>query len=166
MIRLAALLALLLALPAHALETQRGPVTVPRMIAGLTQPWALGFLPEGGVLVTERGGRLLLQRDGETVEVTGMPQVATVGQGGLLDVLEPRDFAQSRTLFLTQTEPPRVSERVKISKDDPYGIEEANPEVHGRVPRARRSAVSRAASRLHQRQRGLPCDRVEAWLFP
>ena len=40
-------------------------------------------------------------------------------------------------------EPPRVSERVKISKDDPYGIEEANPEVHGRVPRARRSAVSR-----------------------
>ncbi|MGI3212544.1 toll/interleukin-1 receptor domain-containing protein [Roseovarius tibetensis] len=42
-------------------------------------------------------------------------------------------------------EPPRVSERVKTSKDAPYGIEEAHPEVHGRVPRARRSAVSRTA---------------------
>jgi len=31
-------------------------------------------------------------------------------------------------------EPPRVSERVMISKDDPYGIEEANPEVHGNRP--------------------------------
>ena len=41
-------------------------------------------------------------------------------------------------------EPPRVSERVKLSEDDPYGIEEeeARPDLHCRVPRARRSAVS------------------------
>ncbi|MDZ7710533.1 MAG: PQQ-dependent sugar dehydrogenase [Roseovarius sp.] len=122
MIRLAALFALLLALPAHAFETQRGPVTVTRMIAGLDQPWALGFLPEGGVLVTERGGRLLLYRDGGTQEVAGVPQVATVGQGGLLDVLVPRDFAATRTLFFTYAKPQPNGEgtavaRARLSQD-------------------------------------------------
>ena len=106
MIRLAVtLLGLLLAPPLHALETRSGPVTVTRMIAGLTQPWALGFLPGGGVLVTERAGRLLLHRDGETREVAGVPRVAARGQGGLLDVLVPRDFAETRTLFFTYAKP-------------------------------------------------------------
>ena len=106
MLRLLALcLALLSAAPAHALDTSAGPVTVTRMIAGLTQPWALGFLPDGGVLVTERGGRLLLSRDGEVQEVAGVPRVAARGQGGLLDLLVPRDFAQTRTLFFTYARP-------------------------------------------------------------
>ena len=49
-------------------------------------------------------------------------------------VEEPADY---------RTEPPRVSERIKLSEDDPYGSEEeAHPDIHGRVPRARRSAVS------------------------
>jgi len=64
--RLVLCLAMAFCVPAHALDTSAGQVTVTRMIAGLTQPWALGFLPDGGVLVTERGGRLLLHRDGTT----------------------------------------------------------------------------------------------------
>jgi glucose/arabinose dehydrogenase len=106
MIRLLALcLALALSTPVRALDTSGGPVAVSRMIDNLTQPWALGFLPGGGVLVTERGGRLLLHRDGATGAVAGVPQVAAVGQGGLLDVLVPRDFAQTRTLFFTYAKP-------------------------------------------------------------
>ena len=101
MIRLALLIALVLVLPAKALETRSGPVTVTRMINGLDQPWALGFLPGGGVLVTERGGRLLLHRGNETRAVAGVPDVAAIGQGGLLDLLVPRDFAATRTLFFT-----------------------------------------------------------------
>ncbi|MFB9150311.1 PQQ-dependent sugar dehydrogenase [Roseovarius ramblicola] len=123
MIRLLALcLALALWSPAHALDTSAGPVSVTRMIAGLTQPWALGFLPGGGVLVTERDGRLLLHRDGETRTVAGVPKVAAVGQGGLLDVLVPRDFAQTRTLFFTYAKPQPNGEgtavaRARLSRD-------------------------------------------------
>ncbi len=106
MLRLLALcLALATAAPAQTLDTGAGPVTVTPMITGLDEPWALGFLPDGGVLVTERGGRLLLHRDGTLREVAGVPRVAARGQGGLLDLLVPGDFAQTRTLFFTYSRP-------------------------------------------------------------
>jgi len=122
MLRLAFMIALLLAAPAKALETDAGPVTVTRMIAGLTEPWALGFLPGGGVLVTERGGRLLLHRDGETRAVSGVPRVAAIGQGGLLDLLVPDDFSRSRTLFFTYAKSQRggagtAVARARLSED-------------------------------------------------
>ncbi|HKL65591.1 MAG TPA: PQQ-dependent sugar dehydrogenase, partial [Roseovarius sp.] len=117
MIRLLALcLALATAAPGHALDTSAGPVTVTRMITGLDEPWALGFLPEGGVLVTERDGRLLLSRDGDLREVAGVPQVAARGQGGLLDLLVPHDFAQTRTLFFTYARPQPNGEGTAVAR--------------------------------------------------
>ena len=117
MIRLLALcLALATTAPGHALDTSAGPVTVTRMITGLDEPWALGFLPEGGVLVTERDGRLLLSRDGDLREVAGVPQVAARGQGGLLDLLVPHDFAQTRTLFFTYARPQPNGEGTAVAR--------------------------------------------------
>ncbi|MET4100895.1 glucose/arabinose dehydrogenase [Roseovarius sp. MBR-78] len=116
MIRLAALLTILLTFPAQAMETRDGPVTVTRMIAGLEEPWALGFLPGGGVLVTERDGRLLLHHDGKTRAVTGVPEVAARGQGGLLDVLVPRDFAATRTLFFTYAKAQAEGEGTAVAR--------------------------------------------------
>ncbi|MBE0452067.1 MAG: PQQ-dependent sugar dehydrogenase [Roseovarius sp.] len=98
-------LALLITLPAHALDTSAGKLTVTRMVAGLTEPWALGFLPDGGLLITERGGRFLHVAGGETRAVAGVPEVAARGQGGLLDVLVPRDFAATREIFLSFSRP-------------------------------------------------------------
>ena len=72
---------------------------------GLEEPWAVDILPDGRFLVTERDGRLtLFDRDRATL-VKGVPKVAAVGQGGLLDVTLPRDFAQSRDVFLTYSKP-------------------------------------------------------------
>ena len=87
--------------PAHALESSAGKLTVTRVIDRLDEPWALGFLPEGGVLITERGGQLLMFQDGARQTIGGLPKVAARGQGGLLDILVPRDFAQSRQLYFT-----------------------------------------------------------------
>ncbi|MAU53953.1 MAG: hypothetical protein CMN17_16635 [Roseovarius sp.] len=98
-------LALILSLPAQALDSSAGRLTVTRMVDGLTEPWALGFLPDGGVLVTERGGRLLHVTDGRMQAVAGVPEVAARGQGGLLDVLVPRDFAATREIFLSFAKP-------------------------------------------------------------
>lgn len=93
----------LIAVPAAAdtLATRAGPVTVTRVLDGLNTPWAIDFLPGGAFLVTERRGRLLHVSDGRAREVAGVPRVAARGQGGLLDVMVPRDFAQSRAVFLT-----------------------------------------------------------------
>lgn len=91
----------LAALPAHALDSSAGPLKVDRMVAGLTEPWSVAFLPGGAILITERGGRLLHVTDGQARAVSGVPPVAAEGQGGLLDVMVPRDFPDSREIFLS-----------------------------------------------------------------
>ncbi|MCL4130087.1 UNVERIFIED_CONTAM: hypothetical protein GTU68_005981 [Idotea baltica] len=75
------------------------------MITGLDTPWAVDFLPSGAFLVTERDGDLLYVADGKAKKVDGVPRVRASGQGGLLDVMIPRDFAVSREVFLTYSKP-------------------------------------------------------------
>lgn len=99
---LLASLVLLAPLPAAALETSAGDVAVTAVVTGLNAPWAVGFLPDGGILITEREGRLWHRTaGGDMIEVSGVPAVAAAGQGGLLDVLVPDDFATSRELFFS-----------------------------------------------------------------
>ncbi|MBA2921171.1 PQQ-dependent sugar dehydrogenase [Sphingomonas sp. MAH-20] len=70
------------------------------------RPFAMAFLPDGRLLVTEKPGVLKLWAPGgETIDVAGVPKVAFVNQGGLLDVaLSPR-FAQDHDIYLTYSEP-------------------------------------------------------------
>lgn len=86
---------------AQTLSTSAGPVQVTRMLGGLDTPWAIAFLPGGDYLVSERGGRLLHVANGQARAVVGVPKVFATGQGGLLDIMIPRDFATSRAVFLT-----------------------------------------------------------------
>lgn len=90
---------------AQTLDSSAGPLRVDRVVSGLDTPWALGFLPGGGLLITERDGRLLHVADGRAQTVAGVPRVAAVGQGGLLDVLVPRDFATTREVYLSFARP-------------------------------------------------------------
>lgn len=87
--------------PSAALETSAGQVDVTEVVSGLDQPWGMAFLPSGGLLITERDGRLLFVNDGRAQSVAGTPDVVADGQGGLLDVMVPRDFASSREVFLS-----------------------------------------------------------------
>lgn len=93
------------AVPAAALETQIGTVTVTPVATGLDQPWGVAPLPDGAFLVTERGGILKRIENGAAAPVSGVPQVWARGQGGLLDITLARDFAATRTLFLTYSKP-------------------------------------------------------------
>lgn len=73
---------------------------------GLEHPWALAFLPDGAMLVSERPGRLRIVRDGKlSAPVEGVPDVVARSQGGLLDVALDPAFAQNRTIFLSFSEP-------------------------------------------------------------
>jgi glucose/arabinose dehydrogenase len=84
-----------------------GVVRAETVARGLRHPWALEFLPDGRMLVTEREGRLRVVTPAGAVSapVAGVPEVYASGQGGLLDVaLDPR-FAETRLVYLSYAEP-------------------------------------------------------------
>ncbi len=94
-------------LPTQAVSSQNGQVTVTTIAGGLEHPWSVALLPDGGFLVTERAGRLRhVSADGAVSEpLSGVPTVWAEGQGGLLDVVLAPDFATSKRIFLSYSEP-------------------------------------------------------------
>ncbi len=75
-------------------------------VAAFDNPWALAFLPDRTMLVTEKPGKLWLVRpDGAKTAVANVPTVHFEGQGGLLFVATAPAFAQNRQVYLTYSEP-------------------------------------------------------------
>jgi glucose/arabinose dehydrogenase len=75
-------------------------------IGTFEQPFAMAFLPDGGLLVTEKPGHLKWRAtDGTVRDIAGVPAVESKGQGGLLDVAVTPDFASSRLIYLSYAEP-------------------------------------------------------------
>ncbi|MEQ9103196.1 MAG: PQQ-dependent sugar dehydrogenase [Rhodothermales bacterium] len=77
------------------------------VVGGLEHVWAMAFLPNGDMLVTERPGRLRVVRDGavDAEPVSGVPAVHAQGQGGLLDVILHPDFASNSIIYLSYSKP-------------------------------------------------------------
>ncbi len=78
-------------------------VRVSVVTKGLANPWSLAFLPDGSILVTERGGRLRIVRHGvlDPTPVAGAPQATALRLGGMMDVvLHPR-FAENNFVYIT-----------------------------------------------------------------
>jgi len=75
-------------------------------VATFREPWAMAFLPDGRLLVTERGGALKLYsiEAAQIVDVTGVPEVEYRGQGGLGDVALHPDFASNGLVYLSYAE--------------------------------------------------------------
>lgn len=91
---------------AGTISASVGQLQVDKVADGFDTPWGLAFLPAGGFLVTERDGALWhITAAGERLRVDGTPEVWANGQGGLLDVMVPRDFAESREVFLSYAKP-------------------------------------------------------------
>lgn len=75
-------------------------------VASFDRAWAIGVLPDGRLLVTEKGGRLfLVTTQGEKRFVEGTPEVYDRGQNGLLDVAASPGFTQDRAVYLTYVQP-------------------------------------------------------------
>lgn len=88
-------------------RTAAGSVAVETVVEGLDHPWAMTFLPDGRMLITERAGTLrMVSEDGKLSEpLPGTPKVFAHGQGGMLDVELDPDFASNRLVYLSYAEP-------------------------------------------------------------
>ena len=75
------------------------------LAGNLERPWALAILPgDEGLLITERTGDLRHLRGGVLRGVPGIPEVAVVGQGGLLDIVLSPEFGSDRLIYLSFAE--------------------------------------------------------------
>ncbi len=87
----------------HTAEGQDIRVVV--QTRGLVQPWSMAFLPDGGMLVTERGGQVRLIRNGvlDPQPVAAPEGIQARGLNGLMDVALHPKFADNRYVYLTYT---------------------------------------------------------------
>ncbi len=89
----------------RAVELPATDIEVSVFASGLDFPWGIAALPDGRFLVSERGGTMQILSDGALSEVSGVPDVAAVRQGGLLDVAVSRNFARDGIVYWTYSKP-------------------------------------------------------------
>jgi len=84
-----------------------GPIIRVVVTKGFTRPYALAFLPDGGILVTERPGRLRLVRNDvlDPKPISGIPPVLDRQFKGLNDVALHPQFAQNKWVYFTYYKP-------------------------------------------------------------
>lgn len=103
--------------PPPPAQTPTTAVTT-RPVATFENPWAMVFLPDGRLLVTERSGRLRLASTSGDVSapVAGVPAVGFAGQGGLLDVALDPGFAGNGVVYLSYSEPVESNRRLAVAR--------------------------------------------------
>jgi glucose/arabinose dehydrogenase len=82
---------------------QNLPFTVTEL-ADFEMPWAIEFLPDGRLLVSEQRGALKVYESGEVADIAGVPEVSFGGQGGFGDVVLHPDFADNNLVYLSYAE--------------------------------------------------------------
>ncbi|WP_445193825.1 PQQ-dependent sugar dehydrogenase [Sphingomonas sp. Tas61C01] len=88
-----------------------------RTIATFDNPWAMTFLPDGTLLVTERPGRIyLVAANGTKTAVTGVPAVVSSGQIGLHDIVLDPGFATNKRVWLSYAEAATGGQRLTVAR--------------------------------------------------
>lgn len=87
------------------MRTEYQRIKVTKVAGPFEIPWSVGFLPDGSYLVTERPGKLKLVEGDVITEVTGLPEIAANGQGGLMEVLPHYNFQENNFVYLTYSKP-------------------------------------------------------------
>ena len=67
--------------------------------------WSVGFLPDGGMLLSQFDGALYVYRDGELGDpITGIPEITINGQGGLMEVQPHPEYEKNGWIYLSYAE--------------------------------------------------------------
>ena len=112
--------------PAPAPTPSPSPTTTPaptttavlqNAVATFDNPWAMAFLPDGRLLVTEKPGHLqLVTTAGAKTQVSGVPAVTYSGQIGLLDVALDPAYATNNRVWLSYEESGAGGQRLAVAQ--------------------------------------------------
>lgn len=93
-------------------------VKVETWVEGLEQPWALDFIPgtQGDMLITEKEGRLLRFAEGNVQEISGIPKVLAMSQGGLFDVAFDPEYVDDGWVYLAFAHPKAPGAKEAMTK--------------------------------------------------
>jgi glucose/arabinose dehydrogenase len=80
------------------------------VVGELNNPWGMAFLPDGSLLITEKSGTLIHVKNGERISVQNVPEVALIGQGGLLDIELHPSYKQNGWIYLSYASPEGAGE--------------------------------------------------------
>ena len=92
--------------PNVTVQSEKHAFKLETVVEGVTLPWAVDFLPDGRMLVTEKAGTLRLVEKGQLLPapVAGVPPVIADGQGGLLDIGVHPDYAKNGWIYLSYSD--------------------------------------------------------------
>ncbi|WP_445382612.1 PQQ-dependent sugar dehydrogenase [Robiginitalea sp. IMCC43444] len=80
-------------------------VSAELVVDGLQIPWGMAFLPDGGMLITEKSGELIRFKDGQKTTIGNLPEIYNRGQGGLMDLELHPDYSENGWIYLSYASP-------------------------------------------------------------
>jgi glucose/arabinose dehydrogenase len=97
------------------------PASLPfqvQVVTDFESPWAMTFLPDGRMLITEKAGTLyVVSADGQRrTRIDGIPAVSSEGQGGLMDVVLHPGFAKNRFVYFSYSEASQGGKGVVLAR--------------------------------------------------
>lgn len=92
-------------------KSEKLTVKLDTIATGIDVTWGMAFLPDGGILATERSGKMYIIKNKKKQEVAGIPDVLAEGQGGLLDVILSPDFKSDKTIYFSYSKPKKENGR-------------------------------------------------------
>lgn len=112
-------------------EGNAGSTLYAESFGSFNEPWAMTFLPDGSLLVTEKPGTLLLVRivERSKVPVSGVPQVAYGGQGGLGDIILHPQYRENHWVYLSYAEEDATGKRGAVVARAQLNQESASPKL-------------------------------------
>jgi len=91
----------------HVFPSLNGNFVAERVLAGLSQPAAIEFLPDGRALVGQRDRGIVTLADfssGEATDVQGLPRLVVYGDAGIHDIELHPDYANNGWIYITYTD--------------------------------------------------------------
>ena len=71
------------------------------VVPELSNPWGMTWMPDGSMLITEKGGDLIHFKNGQKIFIENLPEIYVRGQGGFLDVALHPDYANNGWIYFT-----------------------------------------------------------------
>jgi glucose/arabinose dehydrogenase len=95
----------------HVFQSLDGTFVAERVLAGISQPAAIEFLPDGRALVAQRDrGRLTLAdfSTGKSTDVEGLPRLVVYGDAGIHDIELHPGYADNGWIYISYTDGEQV----------------------------------------------------------